>query len=419
MSIAVSRLANGVRVVTHARPELETAALGVWVDQGARSERDSEHGISHLLEHMAFKGTGRRSARQIVEEIESVGGDLNAATSFEQTAYYARVLKADVPLAIDILGDILRNSLFDAEELKREQGVIVQEIRAVDDTPDDCVFELFQEAAFPGQTLGRSILGTPASVRGFRPDHLRSYLDEHYHGPGMVLAAAGAVAHEALVALAGEHFGDFPVEATQEIEPARYVGGERRRRSKLEQAHIVLGFRGRSFLDQRFYAAQMLAGILGGGMSSRLFQHVREQRGLCYAINAFHWTFRDVGLFGVYAATGEGELAELVRAVAGELAEAAEKLTEEEVARARAQLKAGLLMSLESSAARAEQIARQTLVFDRVLPTGEMMEWIDGVGAAELRDLAGEIISGAPVTLSAVGPLRGLESYDDIAKRFR
>lgn len=414
----VTQLANGLRVVSQTMPELETAALGVWVDQGARSEADDEHGISHLLEHMAFKGTRRRSARQIVEEVESVGGDLNAATSFEQTAYYVRVLRDDVPLAIDVLGDILRNSLFDDDELKREQGVIVQEIRAVDDTPDDYVFELFQEAAFPEQSLGRSILGTAQTVRGFRPDHLRAYLGGRYRGPGMVLAAAGAVRHDALVRLAEEHFGSFAADPAGSWAAARYVGGERRRRRKLEQAHIVLGFRGRSFRDHRFYAAQMLANILGGGMSSRLFQHVREQRGLCYAINAFHWTFCDVGLFGVYAATGEGELSELVHAVAGELAEAAQTLNEEEAARARAQLKAGLLMSLESSAARAEQIARQTLVLGRVIPTAELMEWIDGVGAEELRALADEILSAAPVTVAAVGPLRTLESYDDIAKRF-
>lgn len=419
MSAQVTRLENGLRVVTHEMPHLKTASLGVWVDQGARSEADSEHGISHLLEHMAFKGTARRSARAIAEEIESVGGDLNAATGFEQTAYYARVLKEDVPLAIDILGDILCDSTFDEAELAREQGVVVQEIRAVNDTPDDIVFDRFQEAAFPGQAIGRSILGTPETVRGFRRDHLHGYLNARYRGPGTILAAAGAVDHAEVVRLAEDRLGAFGVEAAPPVAAARYAGGETRLERDLEQAHLVIGMQGMSYLDERFYAAQMLANILGGGMSSRLFQEIREKRGLCYAISAFHWTFRDVGLFGVYAATGPDELAELVPAVAGEMREAAAGITEEEAARARAQLKAGLMMSLESSAARAEQIARQEMLFGRVIPIDEMVARVESVTAQDLRDVAAGMLAGADVTVSAVGPLRHLARYDEIAGRFR
>ncbi|MDP2622085.1 MAG: pitrilysin family protein [Hyphomicrobiales bacterium] len=419
MSVQTSRLANGMRVVTHAMPHLETAALGVWVDQGARSEAEAEHGISHLLEHMAFKGTRRRSARQIAEEIESVGGDLNAATSFEQTAYYARVLKADIAVAIDILGDILRNSVFDVSELAREQSVIVQEIGAARDTPDDLVFDQFQEAAFPGQPIGRSILGTPETVRAFRPDHLSAYLGARYRGPGMVLAAAGGVDHASVVKLAEDEFGSFapaPAEATQ---AADYRGGERRQIRDLEQAHLVLGFKGVPYLDKRFYAAQMLANILGGGMSSRLFQEVRERRGLCYSIYAFHWTFRDTGLFGIYAATGAAEVAELPPVLTGELEALAGNLSEEEVARAKAQIKASLMMSLESSTARAEQIARQEILFGRVIPVDELLQLVEAVSVDDLKALAQEMFTGGPVTLSAVGPLRRLASYDEIAKRFR
>jgi predicted Zn-dependent peptidase len=408
-----------MRVVTHAMPHLETAALGVWVDQGARSEAEAEHGISHLLEHMAFKGTRRRSARQIAEEIESVGGYLNAATSFEQTAYYARVLKDDITVAIDILGDILRNSVFDTAELAREQSVIVQEIGAARDTPDDLVFDLFQEAAFPGQPIGRSILGTPETVRGFRPDHLNAYLGERYRGPGMVLAAAGAVDHAEIVKLAEEQFGGVSAGPAETAQAADYLGGERRHARDLEQAHLVLGFKGVSYLDKRFYAAQMLANVLGGGMSSRLFQEVREKRGLCYAIYAFHWTFLDTGLFGIYAATGAEELSELPPVLSGELEAIAGNLSEEEVARAKAQMKASLMMSLESSTARAEQIARQEILFGRVIPVDELLQLVEEVGADDLKALAQEIFTGERVTLSAVGPLRRLESYGEIAKRFR
>jgi predicted Zn-dependent peptidase len=419
MSVQSSRLPNGMRIVTHAMPHLETAALGVWVDQGARSEHDAEHGISHLLEHMAFKGTHRRSARQIAEEIESVGGDLNAATSFEQTAYYARVLKGDIALAIDILGDILRNSVFDQNELAREQSVIVQEIGAARDTPDDLVFDQFQEAAFPGQPIGRSILGTPETVRAFRPDHLNAYLGARYRGPGMVLAAAGGVDHAAIVKLAEDEFGSFQDAPAEAAQAADYRGGERRQPRDLEQAHLILGFKGVPYVDDRFYAAQMLASILGGGMSSRLFQEVREKRGLCYSIYAFHWTFRDTGLFGIYAATGPDEIAELPPVLTGELEAVTGNLSEEEVARAKAQMKASLMMSLESSTARAEQIARQEILFGRVLPIDELLQRVEAVSVDDLKALAQEMFTGEAVTLSAVGPLRQLASYDEIAKRFR
>lgn len=419
MSVRSTTLNNGLTVVTHQMPHLETAALSIHVDQGARSEADGEHGISHLLEHMAFKGTSRRDARQIAEEIENVGGDLNAATSLEQTAYYARVLKNDVPLAIDILGDILLNSVFDPAELKREQGVIVQEIGAAHDTPDDVVFDHLQEAAFPGQPIGRTILGTSQSVRGFRSNHLSSYLQDHYRAPGMVLSAAGAVEHDAIVALAERHMSGLLGEKARAYAPARYTGGEKREERDLEQAHLILGFNGLSYADEKFYAAQMLAGVLGGGMSSRLFQEVREKRGLCYSIYAFHWTYRDTGLFGVYAATGVDELAELAPVVAGELERIAGDLREDEVDRARAQLKAGLMMSLESCAARAEQIARQTMIFGRVIPVDELVGRLESIRADDLKALAGKIFTAAPVTVSAVGPLRGLASYDQIATRFR
>ncbi|MGE3918436.1 MAG: M16 family metallopeptidase, partial [Hyphomicrobiaceae bacterium] len=284
MTTTQSRLANGLRVVSHEMPHLGTVALGMWVASGARHEGEMEHGISHLLEHMAFKGTSRRTARDIAEEIEQVGGDLNAATSLDTTCYYARVLKDDVDVALDILADIIQNPLYSEEELEREREVILQEIASTRDSPDDTVYDLFQDAAFPGQPLGRPILGTPESVSSFTAANLRAFLGARYRAGSMVLSVAGNLSHEALVRRAEALFGGLPSGTSPSAEPATYVGGRRVSTRSFEQAHVVMGYRGLSYRDPHFYTAQVLSGLLGGGMSSRLFQEVREKRGLCYSI---------------------------------------------------------------------------------------------------------------------------------------
>ena len=304
MSVRVTRLDSGLQVVTHEMNHLQSAALGIWIGAGSRSEREEEHGLSHLLEHMAFKGTKTRSATDIAEEIEAVGGEVNAATSVETTSYYARILKEDVPLALDILSDILRNSVFDAEELAREQHVILQEIGAALDAPEDRVYDIFAETAYPEQPIGRNILGTAETVKAAASPMLGAYLNRHYRGPGMVIAAAGALDHDDLVAQASRHFADLQAEAGPAPTTARYGGGDRREDRDLMETQIMLGFEGVPYSSKDFYTAQLLASIIGGGMSSRLFQEVREKRGLCYSIYAFHWSFADTGMFGVHAATG-------------------------------------------------------------------------------------------------------------------
>lgn len=417
MTVEVTRLDNGLTVATESMPHIESAAIGVWVGAGSRSERDGEHGISHLLEHMAFKGTARRTAREIAEEIEAVGGELNAATSVENTYYYARVLGGDVPLAADILGDILLESAFDPEELKREQHVIVQEIGAAHDTPDDRVFDLFQGAAWPEQPIGKPILGTVETVRGFGAPALRTYLGTHYRAPQMVLSAAGAVEHAAVVDLARQKLAGLPTNAGPDDPPALYRGGECREERDLQETQIVLGFEGRRYASDDFYAAQLLASVLGGGMSSRLFQEIRESRGLCYSIYAFHWGFTDTGLMGVHVATGEGDVPELVDVLTAELARAASTITEAEVERSRAQMRAGLLMSRESAASRASQMARQILVHGRPLTMQEILTRVDAVTVADVRRVAEEVIRGTRPTLSAIGPLEGLGGLGDIAAR--
>lgn len=413
-----TKLDNGMTVLTHNMPHLESASLGIWVKAGSRSERPEEHGISHLLEHMAFKGTKTRTSSQIVGEIEQVGGDLNAATSIEQTGYFARVLKDDVPLAADILSDILRNSTFNAHELEREQHVIVQEIGASHDDPNDQVFELFQRALFPDQPIGRPILGTVESVTGFGPDQIRAYMDRNYVGEHMVMAAAGNVQHEALVDLAAARFDGIKAKLEEGPKPATYVGGDQRKSSDHEQAHIILGFEGRAYNAEGYYAAQVLASILGGGMSSRLFQEVREKRGLCYSVYAFHWAFADSGAFGVSAATSEKDVAELVPVIMNELTEATKSISDDEVTRVRNQIRAGLLMSLESPSGRASQLARQQLLWGRPIEMQETIERIEKIDAARVREIAAQILNSPTPALAANGPISQLVDYADVKNHF-
>jgi predicted Zn-dependent peptidase len=389
MSVEITRLSNGLTVVTETMPHLETSALGVWVNTGARHERTEEHGLSHLLEHMAFKGTTTRSPRDIAEEIEAVGGDLNAATGLETTAYFARVLKGDEGIALQIIADILQNSTFAEDELEREREVILQEIAGTLDSPDDIVFDLVQEAAFPGQPAGRTILGTPDSVKAISRSNLKDFLAERYHPAGMVLSGAGAIRHEDAVRHAEALFGALTSSGSGVEEPALYQGGVRSSSRKFEQAHLVMGFEAPSYREPEFFAAQVLSGVLGGGMSSRLFQEVREKRGLCYAIYSTSWGLKDSGLFAVHAATGPGMIGELIDVVSDEIDRmAASGPDEAEVARAKAQLKAGLMMSLESCSARAEQLARQILLHGSVLSTSEIVAFVDSVSADDVRALA-------------------------------
>jgi predicted Zn-dependent peptidase len=417
MTVRLSRLESGLSVITHSMDHLESAALGVWVGAGSRSEREHEHGLSHLLEHMAFKGTRRRTAIEIAEQIEAVGGEVNAATSVETTSYYARILKNDVPLAIDILADILQNSVFDPVELAREQHVILQEIGAARDTPDDRVYDLFTEAAYPKQPIGRTILGTPETVQAAGSPMLGEYLGRHYRGPAMVVAAAGAVDHDQIVALAAERFGTLPSQPGPAPAAATYRGGDRREQRDTMETQVMVGFEGLPYTSDSFYTAQVLSAVLGGGMSSRLFQEVREKRGLCYSIYCFHWSFSDTGILGVHAATGPEDVGELMPVILGELDRAAHDISASEMGRAKAQLRAGLLMTLESPAARAGQLARQMLLFGRPIPVEELAGRIDAITVEELRKLAGDIVTGSSPTVTAVGPLDGMMTREQVAER--
>ncbi len=419
MAVRISTLANGLRVVTDPMPGLKTASVGVWVGAGARDESPEVNGIAHMLEHMAFKGTKRRSARAIAEEIEAVGGHLNAYTSRENTAYFARVMDEDVGLALDIVADILQHSLFEPVELERERAVIVQEIAQTNDTPDDVIFDHLQAVAFPDQPMGRSILGTTELVTGMRREQLWEFMAAQYRPSAMVLGAAGAVEHEPIVALAEKWFAGLRAAPAVVPESARHGSGEYRAERDLDQAHLAIAFPGFAYDDPDYYALQVYATLLGGGMSSRLFQEVRENRGLAYSVYSFASSFSDSGLFAVYAGASEENMEPLVPVMAEEMAKTTVQVGEDEVARARAQLKVGLMMSHESSSSRVEQVGRQLLIFGRPLTADEIVAAVDKVDAAAVVRSARRVLGAGAPAVAALGPIGRLENYDKIAARFR
>ena len=418
MTLEISKLSNGLTVVTDPMPGIESAALGVWVNTGSRNEMPDQMGVSHMLEHMAFKGTATRSARALAEEIEAVGGVLNAYTSREQTAFHARVLKEDVPLALDMIGDILTNPTFEQSELERERQVVLQELGQVRDTPDDIVFDHLQSAIFPGQPLGWSILGEEKTVTGFDRGMLKAYMASHYRTGSMTLIASGAVRHDAMVKLAEEKCAGLNRGEVPACVASHYVGGDFREVEDLEQAHVAYAFPGLCNSDPDYFVAQIYATALGGGTSSRLFQEAREKRGLCYSIYAFSNGFQDSGFVGVYAGTGEAEAAEISAVIAGEMEAIAGNLTDAEVARARAQLKVSLLMGLERPGTRAEQIAGQLFALGKVQTTAEIVAQLDAIDAAAVKRLAARVMQGITPAIAAVGPIGKLESHQSFARRF-
>jgi len=415
-AIRVTRLPSGLTVVTERMDRVETVSLGAYVAAGTRHETADENGASHFLEHMAFKGTERRTAAQIAEEIEAVGGHINAYTAREQTAYYVKVLKEDMALGADLIGDILTHSTFDPDELERERGVILQEIGQANDTPDDIVFDHFQETAYPGQPMGRPVLGTEQRIRTMKRDSLMGYMKRHYTAANTVVAAAGNLEHEHFVELAARHFADLPLHAAPPALPGLYGGGEFREDRGLDQVHIVLGFPSVAYADPDFYPTMLLSTLVGGGMSSRLFQEVREKRGLVYSIYSFTAPSMDGGLFGIYAGTGESEAAELIPVTVDELQKVQGEVSMAELARARAQVKAGLLMSLESTGSRCEQLARQIQVFGRVIPTAETVQKIEAVSVADVQRAAARLFRSAP-TLATMGPAGQVPDVTRIRER--
>ena len=413
MSARVTTLANGLRIVSEHMPGLQSASVGLWVTAGGRHERVEQNGIAHFLEHMAFKGTQRRSALQIAEEIEDVGGYINAYTSKEMTAYYARVLSGDVALALDVISDIVLNPVFNPDDIETERHVILQEIGQALDTPDDIIFDWLQEASYPDQPFGRTILGPAERVGAFNAPDLRAFVSSHYGPDRMILSAAGGVDHDQIVEQAVGIFGGLKPAGDGLLVPARFAGSERREVKDLEQAHFALSLAAPGYRDEGVYAAQVYAMAMGGGMSSRLFQKVREERGLCYSIFAQSAAYEDTGSVTIYAGTSGDEIGELTELAVTELRRSALDIGEAEVARARAQLKAGMLMGLESPSSRAERLARLLSIWGRVPEVSEAVEKIDAVDVAATRAYGAGLAKGA-AALALYGPVADAPGLDAI-----
>lgn len=416
MSLLITTLPNGLRIVTENMPGLQSASVGLWVQAGGRHERPEQNGIAHFLEHMAFKGTKRRTSLQIAEEIEDVGGYINAYTSKEMTAYYARCLSADVPLALDVIADIVLNPIFDPKEIETERHVILQEIGQALDTPDDIIFDWLQEVSYPDQPFGRTILGPSERVSGFTRDDFLDFVGTHYGPDQIILSASGGVDHDAIVAQATELLGHLKPVGALEMLPAQFVGGERRVVKKLEQVHFAMSLEAPGFREPDVYAAQVYAMAMGGGMSSRLFQKIREERGLCYSIFAQAGAYEDTGSITIYAGTSKNEISDLTQLTVDEMKRAAEDMSEAEVARARAQLKAGLLMGMESPSTRAERNARMLSIWGRVPNVDEAVAKIDAVSTEDIRQFGAKLV-GARSALALYGPVAKAKGLEAIRER--
>ncbi len=419
MTKEIITLPNGLRVGVDEMKDVETVSVGVFVNTGSRNETPEINGISHFLEHMAFKGTAKRSARQIAEEFEGIGGRINAYTSKEKTVYYAKVLKKHAEFAVEFLADILQNSTFDKVELEKERGVILQEIAMTNDTPDDIVFDYFQEAAYADQALGRSILGPIKNIKKFSRQHFVDYIGKQYNYQNMCVVAAGNIKQSDLVKWSKKYFnqlGDSKIKLPQR---AKYISGDFRKEKKLEQINLVMGFKGKSYNDSDYYTAQILAMVLGGGMSSRLFQEVRENRGLAYSVYAFNYSHFDSGLFGIYAGTTPEKTNELISATCGEIKKICEKVSDAELKRVRNQFEASLLMSKESTSTRMQKLGGDILSFNRLILDKEIMNQVLAVKKSDVVKMAEEIFSGSKPTFAAIGKVSGIVGFDKIKSELK
>ncbi len=408
----ITELNNGLRLAADEMKDVETVSIGVFVKTGSRNETVQNNGISHFLEHMAFKGTEKRSAKQIAEEFEGIGGNINAYTSKEKTVYYAKVLKQHAEFAVEFLSDIVQNSTFEESELEKERGVILQEIAMTNDTPDDIIFDYFQETAYPKQALGRSILGPEENIKKFSRNDFVKYIGKQYNYKNIAVAAAGNVKQSDLEKWTKKYFNKLGNNDLKEVQAAKYQGGSFKKEKKLEQVNVILGFDGISYADEDYYAAQILSAVLGGGMSSRLFQEVRENLGLAYSIYAFNYAHNDSGLFGVYAATSPKQVNKLIEATCGEIKKVTEKINDAEIKRVRAQFEAGILMAKESTSARMQRVGGEILSHNRLISDKEILEKVASVTKKDLTNLAGKIFSSKS-TLAAIGNVKGLKDRDD------
>lgn len=412
--IKQTTLKNGLRIVTADWPQVESVMVSIFVNTGSSRESEAENGISHFIEHLMFKGAGKRNAQQITADIANVGGSINAYTEKEFTCYDARVLKEYLELATDVLADFIMAPTLDPEEINREKGVVIQEINRYADIPGYIVNRYFLQTAFPNQAMGRSTLGTPENIRRMDKAMIQRYLRTHYVASNIVAAAVGRVDHDKFVKMVEDRMSALPEHSDfAEITP-HYVGGEKIVCKELAQTHLAMGFAGTSTLTPDYYRYVALANILGGGMSSRLFREVREKRGLVYTINCANYSCKNAGAFKIYAGTTPKEMNTLLPVVVTELKKLMnDKVSAEELTRTQTLLRAGLLMSQETLSGKQEKIARETLLFNRVIPTEETIAKIEAITADDLQTLAQKIFSSTP-TYAVLGPESNYPGYAEL-----
>ena len=403
-------LDNGIRVISEHIPHLHSVSIGVWVATGSRHERESELGISHFIEHMLFKGTERRSARDIALEIDSVGGVLNAFTSREQTCYYAKVLDSFLPKAVDLLADIMLNSVFADVEVERERQVILQEIGMIEDTPDDLIHDLFARNFWHGHPLGKSIIGTAESVGSFTGAMAQDYRKRRYHTGDIIISAAGRVDHDELVRLLAPFAAMAPGKtATDETGVPQATRGVERFVRDLEQVHLCLGTRGINHTQANRHAGYLMNTLLGSGMSSRLFQEIRERRGLVYSVYSYLSPFTDAGSLVVYAGAEEGRIAEVVDLTLAELKRLKqEPVPLEELEIARNHFSGHLLLSMESSDNRMTRLAKTELHFGRNIPVEELLEAFQQVTPDDILALANDLFDDSTLSLALIGRVKDI-----------
>jgi len=417
VTISIDTLKNGIRVITEEISSIESVSVGIWINAGSRNERKEENGIAHFLEHMAFKGTKKRNALQIAEEIENVGGFINAYTSREITCYYAKVLKNHLPLAVEILSDIICNSIFNKKEIEVEKGVIIQEIGMMKDTPDDVIFELLQKEAFADTSLGRSILGSTENIQSFKRQNFVDFIDNNYFAEKIVLCGAGNLKHKDLCKLA-ENLKNIKASKKQtKISKIAFKGGENRVIKDLEQAHFAVGFKAPNLKSPKLFAGKLFSVIMGGGMSSRLFQEIREKRGLCYSIGTSFDCYSDNGIFLSYAGTSGEKVKELSEVIALEFKKSITSITESEVERAKTQLRSSLLMGLENSSSRSERLARGLIIWDKLVEVQETIAKIESVKLMDVKNFGLEMFHNSYPAMALYGKVKDALDVDQFSQK--
>ena len=408
-------LPNGVRILIEEIPHVYSTAIGFWMDSGSKSENPDNLGVSHFIEHMSFKGTPKRNAKDIASEIENTGGSINAFTDKENTCFFIRILDKHVPLALDVLSDILRNSLFDNTEIEKEKQVVLEEIKTYEDSPDELVFDLFLQTIWSDHPLGREIIGTVDTVKGLDRAKITEYIEHFYTPDNLVIAIAGKINTdeiiEQLTSLVGDMSNHYP---SIPDTPVTMTPGVLVKYKDIEQIHVCLGTKGVAISDERRYVLAIMDNILGGGMGARLFQEIREKKGLVYTISSYQALYRPAGIFGVYAGCSPNNFKEVAKLTIEELNKIKDgKISEDEIQKAKEHIKGGLLLGMEAVRSRMMRLARNELFFGRFVSLDEIVEKIEKVQLKDIVDIAGEIFNKDLMTFTVVGPVKELPFTKD------